>query len=346
MNGRQARLAAHGGQGKRGRNQHGCSGDDAGHGAGGARDAAALTEIATPRPGPGQLLIRVHACAVCRTDLHIIDGELTQPKLPLIPGHEVVGTVHGTRWRGRPLQGRRSRRCPVARLDLRKLFVLPQWARKSLRLSQIYRLHPRRRLRRVHGCGRAFLLSDSRCLQRCRSRAAALRRTHRLSQLGKAGNGERWASTVSAPRHISSPRWQNIRQREIYAFTRPGDDAAQRFARSLGATWAGGSNDLPPHKLDAAIIFAPAGELIPQALRAVGKGGTVVCGGIHMSDIPSFPYSILWEERTITLGRQPDPPRRRRVPGARPAGAGPHRSAALSPGPGQRGAGPIAGREP
>jgi propanol-preferring alcohol dehydrogenase len=89
-------------------------------------------------------------------------------------------------------------------------------------------------------------------------------------------------------------------QREIYAFTRPGDEEAQRFARSLGATWAGGSNDLPPHKLDAAIIFAPAGELIPQSLRAVGKGGTVVCGGIHMSDIPSFPYSILWEERTIT----------------------------------------------
>ncbi len=254
-----------------------------------------------PRPGPdvGQVLIRVRACAVCRTDLHITDGELNEPKLPLIPGHEVIGVVEkiaaglsrfklgdrvGVPWLGWTcdacefcLSGRENL-CDEARFtgytldggyaeyavaDQRFCFAIPE----SYSDTEVAPLM----------C--AGLIG--------------------YRSLIKAGEGKRLGIYgFGAAAHIIAQVAQ-YQRREIYAFSRPGDEAAKKFALELGAVWAGSSSELPPVKLDAAIIFAPAGELVPQALRALKKGGNVVCGGIHMSDIPSFPYSILWQERSI-----------------------------------------------
>ena len=257
-------------------------------------------KVPAPRPGPGQLLIRVHACAVCRTDLHIIDGELTQPKLPLIPGHEVVGTIAelsggGDRFKigdrvGVPWLGWTCGICSSCQKGRENLCDHARFTGYTL-----------------DGGYAEYMVADERfCFPipdaYSDAEAAPLLCAGLIGyrSLVKAGKGTRLGIYgFGAAAHIVT-QVARYQQREIYAFTRPGDDEAQRFATSLGAAWAGGSDELPPHKLDAAIIFAPAGELIPQALRAVGKGGTVVCGGIHMSDIPSFPYSILWEERTIT----------------------------------------------
>ena len=257
-------------------------------------------EITAPQPGPRQLSIRVHACAVCRTDLHIIDGELTQPKLPLIPGHEVVGTVVGlgdgiSRRKlgdrvGVPWLGWTCGTCSYCQNGQENLCDDAKFTGYTL-----------------DGGYAEYMVADERfCFPipdaYSDAEAAPLLCAGLIGyrSLVKAGNGKRLGIYgFGAAAHIVA-QVAKYQQREIYAFTRPGDEQAQQFARSLGATWAGGANEVPPHKLDAAIIFAPVGELVPQALRAVGKGGIVVCGGIHMSDIPTFPYAILWEERTIT----------------------------------------------
>lgn len=258
-----------------------------------------MADVPVPRAGKEQLLIRVHACAVCRTDLHVIDGELTQPKLPLIPGHEIVGTVAEkgeavARFRlgdrvGIPWLGWSCGECSYCQAGQENLCDQAKFTGYTL-----------------DGGYAEYTLADQRfCFPipdlYSDAEAAPLLCAGLIGyrSLVKAGSGKRLGIYgFGAAAHIVAQvaRYQH---REIYAFTRPGDEEAKKFALSLGAVWAGGSNELPPAKLDAAIIFAPVGELIPQALRAVGKGGIVVSGGIHMSDIPSFPYSLLWEERSI-----------------------------------------------
>jgi propanol-preferring alcohol dehydrogenase len=256
-------------------------------------------EVPVPKPGPGEVLVRVSACAVCRTDLHVIDGELPHPKLPLIPGHEIVGRIaeigRGVeRFRagdrvGIPWLGWTCGECAFCRSERDNLCDRARFTGYT-----------------IDGGYAEFTVADARfCFpipDAFDDVAAApllcagligyrsLRKTGDARRLGIYGFG--------AAAHIVAQvaRYQG---REVFAFTRPGDMAAQEFARRLGATWAGGSDEAPPEKLDAAIIFAPAGSLVPAALRAVGKGGCVVCGGIHMSDIPSFPYRDLWKERTL-----------------------------------------------
>jgi propanol-preferring alcohol dehydrogenase len=256
-------------------------------------------EVIKPAPGPGQLLLRVHACAVCRTDLHIVDGELTQPKLPLIPGHEIVGTVAElgdgvTRFKigdrvGVPWLGWSCGQCGYCRKGQENLCDRAEFTGYTL-----------------DGGYAEYTVADHRfCFPIAEfysdPEAAPLLCAGLIGyrSLVKAGDGKRLGIYgFGAAAHIVA-QVAKYQQREIYAFTRPGDEEAKKFALDLGAVWAGPSNELPPAKLDAAIIFAPVGDLVPQALKAVGKGGAVVCGGIHMSDIPSFPYSILWEERSV-----------------------------------------------
>ena len=256
-------------------------------------------ELPIPKPGPGQVLIHVRACAVCRTDLHIVDGELAQPKLPLIPGHEIVGTIEK--------KGEGAERFDVGdRVGIPWLgwtcgecsYCL--WGRENLCDRARFTGYT------IDGGYADYTVADQRfCFPipdfYGDAEAAPLLCAGLIGyrSLVKAGDGKRLGIYgFGAAAHIVAQvaLYQN---REIYAFTRPGDKEAEKFALDLGAVWAGGSNELPPAKLDAAIIFAPVGALVPQALRAVGKGGKVVCGGIHMSDIPSFPYEILWEERSL-----------------------------------------------
>jgi propanol-preferring alcohol dehydrogenase len=258
-----------------------------------------LADLPTPKPGAGQFLIRVFACAVCRTDLHVVDGELMQPKLPLIPGHEIVGTIEakgdgaerfeiGDRV-GIPWLGWSCGECVYCKSGKENLCDRARFTGYT-----------------IDGGYAEHTVADQRfCFPipslYSNAQAAPLLCAGLIGyrSLVKAGNGKRlgiYGFGAAAHIVVQVARYQ---KREIYAFTRPGDKDAEKFALALGAVWAGGSNELPPEKLDAAIIFAPAGELVPQALRAVGKGGVVVCGGIHMSDIPSFPYEILWEERSV-----------------------------------------------
>jgi propanol-preferring alcohol dehydrogenase len=266
-------------------------------------------DLPKPIPEPDQLLVRVAACAVCRTDLHVLDGELPNPKLPLILGHEIVGRIEqiglgtnasagspgaGSRFSigqrvGIPWLGwtcgackfclsNRENLCPSARftgytidggyaeyalVDARFCFPMPE---------------------AYDDVAAAPLLCAGLIGYRCLRKAGDARR------LGLYGFGAAAHIIAQVARH---------QDREVFAFTSPGDEEAQNFARGLGAKWAGGSDETPPEELDAAIIFAPVGPLVPAALRVLDRGGTVVCGGIHMSDIPSFPYEILWEERTI-----------------------------------------------
>ncbi|MDH3212498.1 MAG: zinc-dependent alcohol dehydrogenase family protein [Myxococcales bacterium] len=256
-------------------------------------------EIPAPRPRRGELLVQVHACGVCRTDLHVVDGELTEPKLPLVPGHQIVGRVaaiapgverfavgdrvgvpwlggscgacgyctsgrenlcDGARYTGYQIDGGFAECCAA---DARFCFPLPA---------------------RYGDLQAAPLLCAGLIGYR------SLRMAGEAQRIGFYGFG------ASAHILIQIARFQG---REVFVFTRPGDAAAQRFARELGATWAGDSDREPPRPLDAAIVFAPVGGLVPAALRAVGKGGVVVCAGIHMSKIPAFPYSILWGERVL-----------------------------------------------
>jgi alcohol dehydrogenase, propanol-preferring len=256
-------------------------------------------ELPVPQAGAGHVLIRVRACAVCRTDLHIIDGELNEPELPLIPGHEIIGVVEkigkeATRFKlgdrvGVPWLGWTCGHCEFCVSGRENLCDEARFTGYTLDggYAEYAVADPRF----------CFAIPDS----YSDAEAAPLLCAGLIGyrSLVKAGQGKRLGIYgFGAAAHIIAQvaKFQN---REIYAFTRPGDEAAEKFALGLGAVWAGSSSEPPPVKLDAAIIFAPAGELVPQALRGLKKGGTVVCGGIHMTDIPSFPYSILWQERSI-----------------------------------------------
>lgn len=265
------------------------------------------SELPVPSPGPHQILLKVLACGVCRTDLHIVDGELDHPKLPLVLGHEIVGRVEavgsevtgftiGERV-GVPWLGYTDGTCPYCRMGRENLCDHPLFTGYQ-----------------IDGGYAAYTVADERycfALPEGYSDAeaapllcAGLIGYRSLKMAEEAFSGEPGRTKrlgiygFGAAAHIVAQvaRHQGC---EIYAFTSPGDEEAQRFARDLGAVWAGGSDEAPPELLDAAIIFAPVGALLPAALRALRKGGIVVCGGIHMSDIPQFPYDILWEERVV-----------------------------------------------
>jgi propanol-preferring alcohol dehydrogenase len=258
-----------------------------------------LTDLPDPTAGPGELLLQVQVCGVCRTDLHVVDGDLTEPKLPLVPGHQIVGRVLevgprvkgfsrgdrvGVPWLGgscghcRFCRSGRENLCEQARYtgyqrdggfaeqcvaDARFCFPIPEDYPDQQAAPLLCAGLIGYRAYRLAGEGR---------------------------RLGMYGFGAAAHILIQVARH---------QEREVYAFTRPGDERSQEFARSLGAVWADSSEAAAPVPLDAAIIFAPVGELVPAALRAVDRGGVVVCAGIHMSDIPSFPYSILWQERVL-----------------------------------------------
>lgn len=259
----------------------------------------ALHEIPMPVPGAGEIRLRIEACGVCRTDLHILDGELTHPKLPLVPGHEIVGRVeamgpgitgfHLGQRVGVPWLGGTCGHCPYCAEGRENLCDAPDFtgytrdggfaeycvARADYAFALPEEADP-------------VALAPLMCAGLIGYRA--LRMAGEARRIGLYGFG--------AAAHIlcQIARWQG---REVFAFTRPGDAGTQAFARDLGAVWAGGSDEIPPAALEAALIFAPTGALVPQALRTLRKGGTVVCAGIHMSDIPGFPYADLWQERMI-----------------------------------------------
>jgi alcohol dehydrogenase, propanol-preferring len=258
------------------------------------------TELAAPRPGPGQVLIHVRACAICRTDLHVIDGELAHAKLPLIPGHEIIGIVEqlgaaANRFKigdrvGVPWLGWTCGKCEYCSNGKENLCAQARFTGYTVDGGYAEYTVADQRF--------CFLIPDS----YSDTGAAPLMCAGLIGyrSLVKAGNARRLGIYgFGAAAHIVT-QVAKYQQREIYAFTRQGDRQAQQFARQLGAVWTGGSEEQPPVELDAAIIFAPVGSLIPQALKTVSKAGSVICGGIHMSDIPSFPYSILWEERSIS----------------------------------------------
>ncbi|TGQ31486.1 zinc-dependent alcohol dehydrogenase family protein [Mesorhizobium sp. M00.F.Ca.ET.216.01.1.1] len=258
-----------------------------------------LVDGPDPIPGAGEIRLKVEACAVCRTDLHVVDGDLLHPKLPLVPGHEIVGVIDkvgegvaGSRLGSRvgvPWLGHTCGHCPYCVAGSENLCDQPQftgYTRDGGFASHV--IADEHFAFDLDADGDPISLAPLLCAGligwRCLKKAGGGRR------LGIYGFGA--AAHIIAQVAI----WQG---REIFAFTRPGDKDAQDFARSLGATWAGGSNERPAEPLDAAIIFAPIGGLVPTALRAVRKGGRVVCGGIHMSDIPAMPYELLWEEREL-----------------------------------------------
>jgi propanol-preferring alcohol dehydrogenase len=249
-------------------------------------------------PGPGEIRVRVEACGVCRTDLHVVDGELPNPKLPIVPGHEIVGIVDavglgieapapGTRV-GVPWLGHTCGHCRYCCSNQENLCDDPLFT--GYTRDGGFATHV------VADAAYAFPLSADDAVATAPLMCAGL---IGWRSLGFTGNARRVGLYgFGAAAHILAQvcLWQG---REIYAFTRPGDDAAQELARSLGARWVGSSDQMPPEQLDAAIIFAPVGPLVPKALADVRKGGRVVCGGIHMSDIPQFPYGLLWEERQL-----------------------------------------------
>lgn len=261
--------------------------------------ALRLARVLRPSPAPQQVLIRVHTCGICRTDLHILDGELNEPKLPLIMGHQIVGTVVETgpavtqlqlgQRVGVPWLGQTCDHCRYCRSQ-----------QENLCDNALFTGYT------INGGYAEYAVADERfCFEISKDfpdvQAAPLlcagligyrayRMTGGAERIGFYGFG------AAAHILIQLARFQS---KEIYAFTRPGDTSSQDFARRLGAVWAGGSDESPPELLDAAIIFAPVGALVPAALTTLVKGGVVVCAGIHMSEIPTFPYDILWEERQI-----------------------------------------------
>ncbi len=261
-------------------------------------------EIAVPRPGPGQILIKVAACGVCRTDLHIFDGELTQAKLPLVLGHEIVGHVAalgpgvedfalGKRV-GVPWLGWTDGSCAYCRAGQENLCDNPRFT--GYQIDGGYAAYTVADARYCFKLPESYSDAEAApllCAGLIGYRSLKLARAPLAGQLARLG-----IYGFGAAAHIVT-QVARAQGSEVYAFTRPGDVAAQAFARELGAVWTGGADETPPRPLDAAIIFAPVGALVPAALQAVRKGGVVVCGGIHMSDIPSFPYDILWEERTL-----------------------------------------------
>jgi propanol-preferring alcohol dehydrogenase len=257
------------------------------------------TELADPQPGPGEIRVKVSACGVCRTDLHVVDGELPNPKIPIIPGHEIVGRIDllgasvkglkiGERV-GIPWLGHTCGVCP---------YCLEH--RENLCDHPLFTGYTR------NGGFATMVIADARFAFPLGETGSDVSLAPLLCagligwrSLVIAGEGKKIGLYgFGAAAHIIAQvaKWQG---RAVFAFTRPGDVTTQAFARSLGAFWAGGSDELPPEPLDAAIIFATVGDLVPLALKAVHKGGRVVCAGIHMSDIPSFPYRLLWEERQL-----------------------------------------------
>src|SRR5579884_1617336 len=256
-------------------------------------------DLPQPTPGPGEVLLRVRACGVCRTDLHVCDGDLPRPKLPLVLGHEIVGTVVargegaerfavGARV-GVPWLGRTCGVCPYCRSGRENLCDNPSFTGYTLDggYAEFARADERYCFAMPEGYGDAEA-APLLCAGLIGYRSLALAGDAR--RLGIYGFGAAAHIVAQVARHQG---------RQVYAFTRPGDEAAQTFALSLGVVWAGGSDAPPPEQLDAAILFAPVGALVPAALKVLVKGGVVVCGGIHMSDIPAFPYRLLWEERVV-----------------------------------------------
>jgi len=258
-----------------------------------------LEEMPIPQPDKNQVLLKIRTCGVCRTDLHIIDGELEHPNLPLVPGHQIVGTVEKTGSNvtdfsigdkvGVPWLGYTCGTCEFCKKDQENLCDNARFTGYD-----------------INGGFAEYTVADARfcfpipegypAVQAAPLLCAgligyrSLRKTEDAQKLGFYGFGSAAHIITQVALHQG---------KEVFAFTRPGDDKGQAFARSLGVSWAGGSETLPPEKLDAIIIFAPVGKLVPQALKALKKGGKIVCAGIHMSDIPGFPYKDLWEERSI-----------------------------------------------
>jgi propanol-preferring alcohol dehydrogenase len=264
-----------------------------------AGEKLAMVERPDPQPGPGQVRVAITACGVCRTDLHVLDGELPDIKYPIIPGHEIVGrvealgaNVHGLtigQRVGIPWLGHTCGHCPYCRTARENLCDTP--------LFTGYTRDGGYATKTVADAHFVFPLGED-------GDDAALAPLLCAGLIGwrslvMAGEGKRLGLYgFGAAAHIIAQvaLWEG---REVFAFTSPGDVRTQAFARELGAAWAGGSDEMPPELLDAAIIYAPVGGLVPRALKAVKKGGRVVCAGIHMSDIPSFPYALLWEERQL-----------------------------------------------
>jgi propanol-preferring alcohol dehydrogenase len=261
-------------------------------------------ELDVPQPAPGQLLIKVASCGVCRTDLHIFDGELAHPKLPLVLGHEIVGHIAALGAKvdgfaigdriGVPWLGFTDGTCPYCLSGQENLCDDPRFTGYQIDggYAEYTVADARYCFKLPHGYSDAEA-APLLCAGLIGYRSLKLARTPlagNLARLGIYGFGAAAHIVAQVARAEGS---------EVYAFTRPGDRTAQDFARELGAVWEGGSDETPPEPLDAAIIFAAVGALVSAALKAVRKGGVVVCGGIHMSDIPSFPYDILWEERVL-----------------------------------------------
>jgi alcohol dehydrogenase, propanol-preferring len=247
-------------------------------------------EVPRPEPGAGQLLVRVDACAVCRTDLHVRDGELPEPKLPLVLGHQIVGRVDGDGRRvGIPWLGWADGECRYCLTGRENLCDRARFT--GYQVDGGYAEYA------VADEGFCFELPESyEDLQAAPLLCAGLIGYRALTL---AGDGERLGLYgFGASAHIIA-QVARFQGRRVFAFTRAGDEAGQAFARELGAEWAGSSDEVPPEELDAAIIFAPVGALVPTALRATAKAGVVVCSGIHMTDIPSFPYELLWGERVV-----------------------------------------------
>ena len=253
------------------------------------REPLELRDLPVPEPGPGQVLLRVRACGVCRTDLHVVDGELTRPKLPLVPGHQIVGETENGRRLGVPWLGWTCGRCRYCLSGRENLCDEARFTGYDL-----------------DGGYAEYAVADERfCFPLPDgypdAQAAPLLCAGLIGyrSLRLAGDAERLGLYgFGASAHIVA-QVARSQGRRLFGFVRAGDEAARAFALELGCEWAGASGELPPEELDAAILFAPAGELVPQALRAVAKGGVVVCAGIHMSDIPSFPYELLWGERVL-----------------------------------------------
>jgi len=264
-----------------------------------ARTALEFTQLDDPRPGEGQVAVKVHACGVCRTDLHVVDGELPYARSPVIPGHEIVGTVAGVGDGvtalavgdriGIPWLGWTCGTCRYCRAGQENLCDAPEFTGCT-----------------IDGGYAEYAVADSRYCFRLPVGFSDIELAPWLCAgligyraLRKAGDARRLGIYgFGAAAHIIA-QLARYEGREMFAFTRPGDITAQSFARDLGAVWAGGSDQDAPEELDAAILLAPVGALVPKALRDVVKGGIVICGGIHMSDIPQFPYDILWGERRV-----------------------------------------------
>ncbi len=257
------------------------------------------TELPDRQPGPGQIRVRVTACGICRTDLHVVDGELPHPHVPIIPGHEIVGRIDaigtgvegltmgervGIPWLGHTCGG-----CPYCRMHRENLCDHP--------IFTGYTRDGGFATATIADARFAFPLGETGSdVSLAPLLCAGLIGWRSLVIAGEGKNLGLYGFGAAAHIIAQVAKWQG---RSVYAFTRPGDIATQAFAKTLGAVWVGGSDEMPPQQLDAAIIFATVGDLVPLALKVVRKGGRVVCAGIHMSDIPSFPYELLWEERQL-----------------------------------------------